>query len=210
MLGYSPEELLAMNPSEILDKESQARFRERMAQALRGEVPEGQVEYRVKTKDGRTADAVLNASFTADENGNPLSVTVVAHDITQRKQMEEALRESEERFRQVAENVGDFIWEVDAKGLYRYTSPSVERILGYKPDELIGKKHFYDLFSPEVREDLREAAFKAFGAKEPFRAFPNQNLSKEGKVVHLGDQRSADAGCRQKSGGVSGGGHRHH
>jgi len=49
------------------------------------------------------------------------------------KQSEEALRESEERFRQVAESVGDFIWEIDAKGLYRYTSPSVDRILGYRP-----------------------------------------------------------------------------
>jgi len=71
---------------------------------------------------------------------------------------EEALRESEERFRQVAESVGDFIWEVDAKGLYRYTSPSVERILGYRPDELIGKKYFYDLLAPEVREKLKAAA----------------------------------------------------
>jgi len=45
----------------------------------------------------------------------------------------------------VAENVGDVIWEVDAKGLYLYMSPAVERILGYPSDELIGKKHFYDL-----------------------------------------------------------------
>ena len=101
------------------------------------------------------------------------------------KQTEEALRESEERFRQVAESVGDFIWEVDAQGLYLYTSPSVEKILGYRPDELIGKKHFYDLFAPEVREELKAAALTAFAAKQPFRAFPNPNVSKGGRVVHL-------------------------
>jgi PAS domain S-box-containing protein len=85
----------------------------------------------------------------------------------------------------VAENVGDFIWEVDAKGLYRYTSPSVERILGYTPDELVGKKHFYDLFAPDVREDLKTAAFKVFATKEAFRAFSNPNVSKQGAVVYL-------------------------
>ncbi len=101
------------------------------------------------------------------------------------KRTEEALRGSEERFRQVAENVGDFIWEVDAGGVYRYTSPSVERILGYTPEELVGKKHFYDLFAPEVREELKKATLRAFAAKQPLRAFPNPNVSKEGKVVHL-------------------------
>ena len=102
-----------------------------------------------------------------------------------RKKADDALRESNERFRQVAENVGDFIWEVDAQGLYRYTSPSVKKILGYSPDELVGKMHFYDLFTPEVREELKAAAFKVFAAKQPFRAFPNPNLSKDGRVVHL-------------------------
>jgi PAS domain S-box-containing protein len=95
------------------------------------------------------------------------------------------LRESQERFRQVAETVGDFIWEVDTNGLYRYTSPSVEKILGYTPDELIGKMHFYDLFVPEVREELKTVVFDMFSAKQALRAFPNPNTSKDGKVVHL-------------------------
>lgn len=65
-----------------------------------------------------------------------------------RKEVEKALQQSEERFRQVAESSGDFIWEVDVNGLYTYANPVVEEILGYKPDELIGKKHFYNFFIP--------------------------------------------------------------
>jgi PAS domain S-box-containing protein len=106
-------------------------------------------------------------------------------DVTDHKRAEAALRESEERFRQVAENVADFIWEVDAEGLYRYTSPSVEKILGYRAEELVGKVHFYDLFAPEVRDELKAAALDVFAAKQAFRAFPNPNVSKDGRVVHL-------------------------
>jgi formate hydrogenlyase transcriptional activator len=103
----------------------------------------------------------------------------------ERRRTDAALRKSEERFRQVAENVSDFIWEVDAQGLYRYTGPAVEKILGYTPDELIGKMHFYDLFAPDIREELKTAAFNVFAMKASFRSFPNPNVSKNGKVVHL-------------------------
>jgi PAS domain S-box-containing protein len=120
-----------------------------------------------------------------DASGRPESITGVSVDVTERKRAEEALAESEDRFRQVAENVGDFIWEVDANGLYTYASPSVERILGYTPDELVGKKHFYDLFDPAVREEMKAAGLLAFAARKPFRDFPNPNVSRSGTIVHL-------------------------
>jgi PAS domain S-box-containing protein len=135
----------------------------------------------VPLRSGETRYITAMNIAVLDQN---LMVSTV-QDVTERVQAQEALRQSEERFRQVAENVGDFIWETESNGLYRYTSPSVEKILGYRPDELVGKRHFYDLFAPEVREELKAAALKVFAAKESFRAFPNPNLSKEGKIVHL-------------------------
>jgi PAS domain S-box-containing protein len=102
-----------------------------------------------------------------------------------RKFAEAALKASEERFRQVAETAGEFIWEIDAEGLYTYASPSVERTLGYTPEELVGKKHFYDLFVPSGREELKAAAFRVFAERQTFRDFPNANVSKSGKTVHL-------------------------
>ncbi len=116
--------------------------------------------------------------------GQNLMVTTV-QDVTDRVRAEERLRESELRFRQVAESVTDFIWEVDANGLYTYTSPSVERILGYTPEELEGKMHFYDLFEPASREHLKVAALEVFAARQSFRAFANANMSKAGRIVHL-------------------------
>jgi PAS domain S-box-containing protein len=102
-----------------------------------------------------------------------------------RKQAEEALRESEKRFQQVAENAEEWIWEVDGNGLYTYASTVVERILGYKPIEIAGKKHFYDLFHPDDREQLKKAAFEVFAKHEPFREFINRNIHKNGNAVWL-------------------------
>jgi PAS domain S-box-containing protein len=112
-------------------------------------------------------------------------VVSTVQDVTEHVRAQEALRASEKRFRQVTELVSDFVWEVDATGLYKYTSPSVEKILGYTPDELIGKKYFYELFVPDLREQLKEAAFKTFAERRSFQAFPNINISKTGKLVRL-------------------------
>lgn len=104
-------------------------------------------------------------------------------DITDRKRAEEELRESETRFKQLAENAQEWIWEVDRNGLYTYASLTVEKILGYKPEEIVQKKHFYDLFFPENKEELKRAAIEAFAKKEPFREFINKNIHKNGNTV---------------------------
>src|SRR4030042_6146675 len=102
-----------------------------------------------------------------------------------RKEVEKALQHSEERFWQVAESSGEFIWEVDINGLYTYANPVVEEILGYKPDELIGKKHFYNFFHPDVMDTLKKAAFEVIAKKEVFRNFINPNVHKNGNTVIL-------------------------
>ncbi len=104
---------------------------------------------------------------------------------TRRKAVETALQESEQRFRQVAETSGEFIWEVDVNGLYTYANPVVEEILGYKPEEIIGKKYFYDFFNPDIRDTLKKAAFEVFAVKAVFRNFVNPNVHKNGNTVIL-------------------------
>jgi len=104
---------------------------------------------------------------------------------TRRKEVETALQESEQRFRQVAETSGEFIWEVDINGLYTYANPVVEEILGYKPEEIVGKKYFYDFFIPDIRDALKKAAFEVFAGKAVFRNFVNPNVRKNGTIVIL-------------------------
>ena len=89
------------------------------------------------TKDGKQIPIDGSGSPINDDKGNIIGVVLTFKDITERKQTEEALRASEERFRGVAERSSDIILLIDKKG--RVTSPSITRILGYYPDNPIGK-----------------------------------------------------------------------
>jgi PAS domain S-box-containing protein len=104
--------------------------------------------------------------------------------VREKRRAEEALRRSEKMFRDFAENAFEWIWEVDANGKYTYASPVAERILGYKPEELL-KKHFYDPFHPEDREERKKAAFEVFAKKQPYCEFLNRNVHKNGRTVLL-------------------------
>ncbi len=132
----------------------------------------GAYDYLIKDRPERLAQAVRNA---LDHMKLEKS----------RKQALEKLFKSEERFRQVADHAGEWIWEVDAEGLYTYCSPIIERILGYSPNDLVGKLHFYDLFEPTIREELKTAALAAFASKGPFNNFVNENIAKDGRTVIL-------------------------
>ncbi|MGC8604142.1 MAG: PAS domain S-box protein [Desulfomonilaceae bacterium] len=111
--------------------------------------------------------------------------SAVARDLTERNKLYQALRSSEERFRQVSANAEEWIWEVDQDGMYTYSSSAVQKILGYSIDEVVGKKYFYDFFLPEEREKLKELAFSEFAEKRSFSQFINRNLRKDGAIVTI-------------------------
>jgi len=96
----------------------------------------------------------------------------------------EVLEESQKRFQDVAESSGDWIWELDAEGRYTYSSPVVASILGYRPEEMIGK-HFYDFFHPDDKEELKKAAFEGSAQRKPFRGFVNRNVTRDGRTVFI-------------------------
>ncbi len=128
-----------------------------------------------------------NLEDTVKERTGELEHTnkYLQEEIVERQKAENALRKSEERFKQVTESAGDWIWEVNAEGLYTYSSHVAEKVLGYKPEEIVGKKYFYDFFAPEVKEEFKKAAFEAFNKKERFNGFVNPNIHKNGNTVIL-------------------------
>jgi len=99
------------------------------------------------------------------------------------EELNQHVRKNEERFRQVAETAQECIWEVDVNGMYTYVSPIIQSIIGHTPEELIGKKCFYDLFAPEKGEKYKESAAKIFSQRKNFRNYENALVHKNGHLV---------------------------
>jgi PAS domain S-box-containing protein/putative nucleotidyltransferase with HDIG domain len=149
--GYTKEELLSLGPSDILTEESQKIFLERMTKIFSGEKVPETVEFKIRTKDRRELWALLKPQIFF-ENGLPKRATVVVHDITEHKLSEEALRESEEKYRLLVNNANDAIF-IAQDGRIKFPNPKTLEILGYTADEL-NSVPYTDLIHPDDREIL--------------------------------------------------------
>lgn len=95
----------------------------------------------------------------------------VAIDVTEQRTAEEALRKSEEKYRELVENINDVLFTIDYRGRIAYVSPVIERVLGYGVDELVGKV-FFDYVFPEDIQQLKrdfDKALKRSGAPKEYR-----------------------------------------
>jgi len=106
------------------------------------------METTVKMKNGDPLAVELSPHFNFNEKGNLLDVGGILRDISDRMETEETLRQSEEHFQMLIDNASDGIAIIDHDGIVRYESPAVERLLGYRPDELVGTRAF-DLIHPD-------------------------------------------------------------
>ncbi|MBL8214001.1 MAG: response regulator [Bryobacterales bacterium] len=88
-----------------------------------------------------------------------------------------------DRYRMVAEQSRTVFWEVDAAGLYTEVSHVSELVWGYRPEELVGVRHFYDLHPEEGRSEFREAAAVMMARREPLRDLVNPVQAKSGATV---------------------------
>jgi PAS domain S-box-containing protein len=181
--GFSLKEAVSRPFIEFIHPEDRPMvMKHHIKRTSREESPE-KYDLRVIAKDG-DVKWIENNGVIVEWEGRPATLNFIS-DITASKEAENAIIESRRRFEQVAENTGEMIWEVDADGIYTYCSSAVEKILGYTPEELVGQKHYYDMFAPDVREILKHAAIQAFKHREPFRNFVNPNTHKNGGIVIL-------------------------
>jgi PAS domain S-box-containing protein len=152
-LGYAREEVIGKNFADVLHPDWKAHFEKNFPEfKRRGAVHD--VQFRIRHNDGHYLDISFEGSIGRWADGRFRQTYCVFQDITERRQIEEALKKSEAKFRAVIENSRDGIFFCDAKAKITYRSPAFERITGVSNEERIGQDAF-GAVHPEDVESLR-------------------------------------------------------
>jgi PAS domain S-box-containing protein len=136
----------------------------------------------IQTKNGTKKNILVSTTLVLYKDCRMFLSTY--HDITKRKRAEEDLQENKERYRSLIETINDWVWEVDQNGVYIYVSPKVKDLLGYEPEEVIGKTPFE--FMPPKEAKHIATKFKAIiESQKSFERLKNTNLHRDGQRVVL-------------------------
>jgi two-component system cell cycle sensor histidine kinase/response regulator CckA len=135
----------------------------------------------------RSIEKEIESLLTTDEATRAdmaVALKKLETEITERRRAQESLRESEERFRSLVETTSDWIWEVDRNGAYAYASPKVRDLLGYAPEEVIGRS-FFDFMPPEEAARTSDFFRHVAAAGRPFAGHVKVNLHRDGRRVWI-------------------------
>lgn len=186
IFGWSAAEAVGRRLSEtvipIRFRQAHERGLQHFLKTKEGPILNRRIEIAALHRDGHEFPVEL--AVTPIRRRGTYTFTAFIEEIAERKKGEKALRESQKRFRDLVETINDWVWEVDGKGVYTYASPKVRDLLGYEPEEVIGKTPF-DLM-PEAEAERVSKIFREIVKKrEAFSSLENANRHKDGHLVVL-------------------------
>ena len=183
ILGYATSEDLrkANLDNDHVKRQEHLVFRKRLEE--HGEVRGFETTWR--RTDATAVHVTLSATATRDETGKIVSYEGTVEDISDRKRVNEEVREARERYRQLVENANDIIYRTDAYGNFTYVNPTVRKILGYTEEELIGK-HFTSLIAADHRAAAQNFYQVQFQTRKPNTYFEFPVVAKNGEIVWMG------------------------
>ncbi|MGA2553895.1 MAG: PAS domain S-box protein [Smithella sp.] len=184
ILGYSQEELMGMNYRHYTDEENANKVFEAYNKVYNeGELAK-RFNWQVTRKDSTKRCIETSVSLQKDISGKPSGFIGIVNDITERKQIEDSLRLSEEKYRTILENIEEGYFEVDLSGKITFINDTMCRITGYTKDELIGM----DNRQYTAKEDLNEvfqAYNKVYTTGESIKEFCWQIINKDGSKRYM-------------------------
>ena len=150
VIGWSPGELIGRPFSDFVVMASFPRAAERLAEiaASPGTPSTDRILIRHKA-DGRSIPFEVSVVGEVDEAGRLQAIRGVARNIGERERLERQLRASEERYRFLVENAPDVVFSADAQSRFLYVADTIERLTGFRPDELVGET-FDSIVTPET------------------------------------------------------------
>ncbi len=183
-LGWPREELIGRNIRELITPESFALGEERMRLALAGEKLPKIFELEAVRRDGSALPLEGWARLLRDARGRPIGHEGVYRDVSERRLSDEALRESEERYRSLFDNASDSILTFTLDGTVTSVNRAYAKLTGWTTDELMGE-NWQTLIAPVDRERMAERTRRALGGEKLPSIFEVAALCKDGRIVQL-------------------------
>ncbi len=159
-----------------------------MCQSQGGECPLAELDHsicnceEVMTRADGSQVVVLKTVLPIELRGRRKVIHTFV-DISELKASQEAVRKSNERFHQIAEVSREVVWETDASGRFTYVNNVAEEVLGYRSEDLVGKRCFYDLHPESYRAEIRQTVFATAGSGEPVRQWMGPIEREDGQVI---------------------------
>lgn len=180
LLGFSKEELIGQNVINFIHPEDIQTLIKTLKKNVGNK--ELKYEFRTLTKDNKYLWVEGNAGYIYNEY-NEKKILVILRDINQLKTLEQNIKNSEEKYRNLINNITDIIIELDINGVILYVSPQITKIAGYEPKELIGIKIFQFIIPADI--SIIKKFFKE--AKTSNRIINNQfrMFHKNGKIIPI-------------------------
>ena len=165
--GCTRERLIGMNNRQFTSEEEAKKMHQVFNRVYRTGEPVKSYQFEYTRRDGTKSCNEISVSLMRDTEGKPIGFQGVSRDITERKRAEEALLESEEQYRLSFTNVSDVIFTLNSNLVVSSISPSVERILGYKAEELVNRPiQDLDLIPPEYLEKAFSETMRIFSGEQ--------------------------------------------
>lgn len=180
LLGYSKEDLIGKTPLGPLHPDDTKRAIKALRDGFK--YGEGRNEFRVRHKDGDYIWLEHKGKVFIDTDGEKKAI-IISRDISERKKVEQIVKESEEKYRSLITNLTDIILELDLKGNVIYVSPQCYDIMGYQPTELIGKNTL-NYIHPEDVLKIAEAMKEALQSKEMISVPRYRLLHKSKNIIY--------------------------
>jgi len=167
LYGYRADEIIGKSVSILAPPDRRHEARENLERCKRGERIRHFETVRVR-KDGTLLDLSLTISLIRNAAREVVGAATIARDISERKRAEEAIRESEEKYRLLVANIPDVVWTADDEGHCVFSTPNIEEMYGYTPTEIYQSGVWFDRVHPEDAEKVREAYTKLLNAGQMF------------------------------------------
>jgi PAS domain S-box-containing protein len=182
LFGYSAEEIMGKRINLIVPPDRTGEVQEILRRVAHGERIEHYETVRLR-KDGSAVQVSLSISPIKSSSGEIIGASRIARDLTESRRTEQALRQQIEERRRIFETSQDLILIVDSTGVMVQVSPSAETILGYQPEEMIGRNAIEFMHPDDLESARRE--MRAARSENPTRDVPGRFVHKDGRTVWL-------------------------